>query len=381
MRPAGQGSNPEPAPVPVAQSPEAEPEIGARSAKAEPESGAQPPTLPVRETESSPIASSSQTVVTSVVQHALPLQPETCPTASEAEAVPLQPDANAPTEAKADTLNEILEILNDMSKNSSHSYQLLCSQLLSEYMTPGEQEVPAEHRASTPPSVAFNPLPSLPSSTHLAKSSPATLHKPPFLLPILPKSSGFPTSSYQTSPVRSFTRAAPPPNVTIINKDKNGAVNPDLRPIINLPQMYDPAPQIPVSSPSHTPSLPSSKENLVHSTASLLSSPALSSLLSSSGLANSALSALLGKTGLSSSDLSSLFGNNTSCPELPPSSEYNILSDMNSLENLLDILKENTPIVDPPRCTCKTMLRCNLHDIGLASRSICLNKYRDIDFY
>ena len=52
--------------------------------------------------------------------------------------------------------------------------------------------------------------------------------------------------------------------------------------------------------------------------------------------------------------------------QLPPKTEFNILSDMTSLENLLDILKENSPIMDPGalRCTCKTLLRCNLHDIG-----------------
>ncbi|KAL5263893.1 hypothetical protein ACHWQZ_G005092 [Mnemiopsis leidyi] len=282
------------------------------------------------------------------------------------------PTPPAPPTEKKDTLNEILEILNDISKNSSHSYQALCSQLLSEYMTgQGSEQTPATSpkKRGTISSITIplqdfpvhcpamsTPAPLPPSSTTLLTSSslrsstqPSTSHVSVSSAsektitteaPLRPPNSESPEISVisSTSTARPYVKSAPPPNVTIAyNKEPSKpTVNPDLRPVINIPSFFDtpnpisPAPAVSASAPVAMPTVVSEPGCVT----SLPQQPVTSSRVKS--------------------------------PELPPRGEYNILSDMTCLENLLDILKENSPIRDAgaQRCTCKTMLRCNLHDIG-----------------
>ena len=320
-----------------------------------------------------------------------PVEPE--PPAVKKESVETASSGERGGEKK-DTLNEILEILNDLSKNSSHSYQALCSQLLSEYMSgqTGESGACAANisprKMGTISSITI-PLQDFPvsspgmitssSSSSSTSSTPTSSTRPPATSQTTvssvsrpsPVSSGpsqqttsvsqrssssdlshpeisvissnFNTSDILTSGPRPFVKSAPPPNVTIAyNKEpsKPPAINPDLRPVINIPSLFDTptppvssAPQLPTTAPSDivTSSQPTTPSSQPDKTAA---QPPMTSRCKS--------------------------------PELPPRSEYNILSDMTSLENLLDILKENSPIRDAGalRCTCKTMLRCNLHDIG-----------------
>ena len=289
----------------------------------------------------------------------------------ESVAMETTPSTDRPGEKK-DTLNEILEILNDLSKNSSHSYQALCSQLLSEYMTgqTGEQATtasnisPIKHGTISSITIPIQDFPvSSPgmtsSSLSTSSSLPLTTQSTSTLCPsnshtsvstenttveasqrvasgeasqpeISVISSNFNTSDILTATTpRPFVKSAPPPNVTIAyNKEPaKPTFNPDMRPVINIPSLFDSPASPAVTSPPDTPVTSSSE-------------PVTSSQQATTSRAKS--------------------------PELPPRSEYNILSDMTSLENLLDILKENSPIRDSGalRCTCKTMLRCNLHDIG-----------------
>ena len=247
------------------------------------------------------------------------------------------------TEPREDTLNEILEILNDLSKNSSHSYQMMCSQLLSEYLTgqsSPEATFPVKTISSFTVPIQEFPVSESVTSVHSSASIPPKSSSPVSkLISIAPKV----TPITRAPQMRPFIKPSPPPNVTIsYNKEHKSSVNPDMRPIINIPSL---------DTPSSVPQLDSVAPSIqtVITTSQTSQDITLPQNITSPQLVNLPLHASVRRS-----------------PELPPKSEFNILSDLTSLESLLDILKENSPIQDysSMRCTCKTMLRCNLHDIG-----------------
>ena len=311
------------------------------------------------------------------------------------DALPNEHENDSP-EPRKDTLNEILEILNDLSKNSSHSYQMMCSQLLSEYLT-GQNPAELATCQSSGPAVEVAASPGKTISSYTVPIQEIPVASPPSLTgsvssssttsltsPVTSFSTTSPTIASSSDPdiklvsiapkinpvsraplMRPFIKPSPPPNVTIsYNKEPKSAVNPDLRPVINIPSLD--------TSPSVTPQIEpvvslSNPRPAVTMTAP--QSPMTQQAVTSPKIMTSSTHGIPTQTNNTTHHVSGSAGARGS-PELPSRTEFNILSDMTSLESLLDILKENSPIQDftGMRCTCKTMLRCNLHDIGYVYR-------------
>eukprot|EP00116_Pleurobrachia_bachei_P001950 sb/3462212/ len=285
-----------------------------------------------------------------------PLSPTTTLPTSPSPDNLIQLSPTSPAEKDA-TLEQILEILNDLSRNSNSSYQLLCNQLLRDQYLQQELQTP-----SSPSQI----------------SSPSTKSSPQLVAAAPPAISSTAAPQAISSSVPPVGERLPPPNVTISYTEqvRTPTVNPELRPVINIPDMFTTDQLPPSSSSLITTSTNTSSRPVITSVSAATIPQTISnhgnhcnhvvtscSIMTSSGQVTSS-SPPLNKT----PDYTE-----PQPPQLPPRSEFSYLSDLSSLEGLLELLKEKGPLPSSnkgassteemtTRCTCKSMLRCPLHE-------------------